>query len=89
MLPVPHCALQPSFVLGGEDDDHMGHCPHEAISNFNMAGMLDELDKEAGIMAALRHPNVVMFLGVCLEPPCMVAEVCVLLSHACKTMLGI
>ena len=44
-------------------------------SNLNMAGMLDELDKEAGIMAALRHPNVVMFLGVCLQPPCMVAEV--------------
>ena len=41
------------------------------------AGSLDDLDKEAGIMAALRHPNVVMFLGVCLEPPCMVAEVIV------------
>lgn len=39
------------------------------------SGMLDELDKEAAIMAALRHPNVVMFLGVCLDPPCVVAEV--------------
>lgn len=37
--------------------------------------MLDELDKEAAIMAGLRHPNVVMFLGVCLDPPCVVAEV--------------
>lgn len=39
------------------------------------SGMLDDLDKEAAIMAALRHPNVVMFLGVCLDPPCVVAEV--------------
>lgn len=38
-------------------------------------GLLDDLDKEAAIMAALRHPNVVMFLGVCLDPPCVVAEV--------------
>lgn len=55
----------------------MDRCRDEAFSNPNMAGMLDELDKEAGIMAALRHPNVVMFLGVCLQPPCMVAEVCI------------
>ena len=27
-------------------------------------------------MAALRHPNVVMFMGLCLEPPCIVTEFC-------------
>ncbi len=27
-------------------------------------------------MAALRHPNVVLFMGVCLEPPCVVSEWC-------------
>ena len=27
-------------------------------------------------MAAIRHPNVVLFMGVCLEPACMVTEWC-------------
>ncbi len=31
---------------------------------------------QVNIMAALRHPNVVLFMGVCLEPPCVVSEWC-------------
>ena len=31
---------------------------------------------QVSIMAALRHPNVVMFMGLCLEPPCIVTEFC-------------
>ena len=31
---------------------------------------------QVSIMAAIRHPNVVLFMGVCLEPPCMVTEWC-------------
>ena len=27
-------------------------------------------------MAALRHPNIVLFMGVCLDPPCVVSEWC-------------
>lgn len=27
-------------------------------------------------MAVLRHPNIVMFLGACYNPPCMVTEYC-------------
>lgn len=27
-------------------------------------------------MAALRHPNVVMYLGVCMHPPAVVTEYC-------------
>lgn len=73
------CALN---AADDEDDQR----PHGAVSSFNMAGMLDELDKEAGIMAALRHPNVVMFLGVCLEPPCMVAEVYTLALRCNQTL---
>ncbi|KAK9811715.1 hypothetical protein WJX72_008890 [[Myrmecia] bisecta] len=38
--------------------------------------LLAELHREAGLMATMRHPNVVMFMGVCAEPPCMVAEYC-------------
>ncbi|KAK9816226.1 hypothetical protein WJX74_006734 [Apatococcus lobatus] len=38
--------------------------------------LLDGLTKEAGMMASLRHPNVVMYLGVCMEPPCVITEYC-------------
>ena len=27
-------------------------------------------------MSAIRHPNVVLFMGLCLEPPCIVTEFC-------------
>jgi hypothetical protein len=28
------------------------------------------------MMAAMRHPNVVLYLGVCSDPPCVVTEYC-------------
>ena len=31
-------------------------------------------------MASIRHPNVVLFMGLCLEPPCMVSEFCARVS---------
>ena len=31
---------------------------------------------QVGIMVAIRHPNVVLFMGLCLDPPCMVTEFC-------------
>lgn len=31
---------------------------------------------QVSIMASLRHPNVVMFMGLCLEPPCIVTQFC-------------
>ncbi|KAL4436932.1 hypothetical protein ABPG75_004071 [Micractinium tetrahymenae] len=38
--------------------------------------VLESLEKEASMMAALRHPNVVAFLGVCADPPSVVTEYC-------------
>ncbi|KAL4855140.1 Glutamate synthase [NADH] [Chlorella vulgaris] len=35
-----------------------------------------KLEEEAGIMARLRHPNVVQFFGVCRTPPCLLTEYC-------------
>ncbi|KAL0036873.1 hypothetical protein WJX77_003215 [Trebouxia sp. C0004] len=34
------------------------------------------LEREVSIMAAIRHPNVVMFMGLCLHPVCIVIEFC-------------
>ena len=31
---------------------------------------------QVSIMAAIRHPNVVMFMGLCLNPVCVVTEFC-------------
>ncbi|KAI3427397.1 hypothetical protein D9Q98_010312 [Chlorella vulgaris] len=38
--------------------------------------LLAKLDEEAGMLAALRHPNIVNFLGVCHQPPCILTEYC-------------
>eukprot|EP00026_Physarum_polycephalum_P000640 Phypoly_transcript_00641.p1 GENE.Phypoly_transcript_00641~~Phypoly_transcript_00641.p1 ORF type:complete len:1297 (+),score=194.44 Phypoly_transcript_00641:293-4183(+) len=37
---------------------------------------LDEFAQEAAVMTGLRHPNIVLFMGVCLEPAniCIVTE---------------
>lgn len=37
---------------------------------------LRALRQEVGILATLRHPNVVLFMGVCLSPPAIVTEYC-------------
>lgn len=51
--------------------------PAEDESNLTLSNpVLSGLAKESNMMAALRHPNVVSFLGVCLEPPCIVTEFC-------------
>ena len=31
---------------------------------------------QVSIMATIRHPNVVMFMGLCLNPVCVVTEFC-------------
>ena len=38
--------------------------------------LLDALHAEAGLMAALRHPNIVAFMGLCTAPPAIVTELC-------------
>lgn len=36
------------------------------------AATMRELQQEAAVMAKLRHPCVVNFLGLCSMPPCIV-----------------
>ncbi|KAK9868869.1 hypothetical protein WJX84_005074 [Apatococcus fuscideae] len=48
----------------------------EVQAAASMQELLVELQREAGMMATLRHPNVVMFLGVCTQPPCVITEFC-------------
>lgn len=52
------------------DEDGLG--PGADIST----GLLIALQKEAHMIASLRHPNIINFLGVCLKPPCLLMELC-------------
>ena len=52
---------------GGDDDDYVPQGPNPLLAG---------LQKEASMMAAMRHPNVVMYLGVCVDPPLVVTEYC-------------
>jgi hypothetical protein len=79
-VAVPHCAvhrlllgywcicLKPSPPLC---------CLTPLPCPFCCPQTLKELQKEAEVMASLRHPNIVLFMGICLEPPCVVTEFCV------------
>eukprot|EP00887_Chlorella_sp_A99_P003664 scaffold7.g3664.t1 len=48
----------------------------EAVPDEMVVELVQTLQKEAGIMAALRHPNCVLYLGLCVEPPALVMEFC-------------
>ncbi|WPT17579.1 Putative serine/threonine-protein kinase drkA [Picochlorum sp. SENEW3] len=37
---------------------------------------LKTLEREVGLMVNMRHPNVILFMGVCPDPPCVVTEYC-------------
>ena len=38
--------------------------------------VLDKLSDEAGLMASMRHPNIIQFMGIVSMPPCVVTEYC-------------
>jgi serine/threonine protein kinase len=55
-----------------DDDLPLDPCPSAGSPD----PILHALQKEAGIMASVRHPNVISYLGVCAEPACIVTEYC-------------
>jgi len=66
--------ISTSLGLGDGEEGEEGEdaIPPPAGPNPLLAG----LQKEASMMAAMRHPNVVMYLGVCVDPPLVVTEYC-------------
>ncbi|DBB01412.1 TPA: hypothetical protein ACH3X1_000077 [Trebouxia sp. C0004] len=65
-----------SHGWGSDDDASSIGADPEVVPSEERQEALRTLEREVSIMAALRHPNVVMFMGLCLEPPCIVTEFC-------------
>lgn len=42
----------------------------------NVSEAIRTLQREVGLMVAMRHPNVILFMGLCPDPPCVVTEYC-------------
>lgn len=59
-------------VLTHDTKGTVGWNPNQPPSD----GALMALQKEASIMASLRHPNCVQYLGCCIDPPALVMEYC-------------
>eukprot|EP00204_Picochlorum_oklahomense_P000061 CAMPEP_0118799260 /NCGR_PEP_ID=MMETSP1161-20130426/1539_1 /TAXON_ID=249345 /ORGANISM="Picochlorum oklahomensis, Strain CCMP2329" /LENGTH=1158 /DNA_ID=CAMNT_0006726935 /DNA_START=401 /DNA_END=3877 /DNA_ORIENTATION=+ len=59
-------------VLTHDSKRAMGWAPDQPPSEEALLA----LQKEASIMAGLRHPNCVQYLGCCLDPPALVMEYC-------------
>ena len=65
-----------SASLPNEQEDGGGGNNEDSGDGNANNPLLAGLQKEASMMAAMRHPNVVMYLGVCADPPLVVTEYC-------------
>ncbi|KAK9812417.1 hypothetical protein WJX73_009185 [Symbiochloris irregularis] len=48
----------------------------DSVTQSGSAGMIRSLEREVSILASMRHPNVVLFMGMVLDPPLIVSEWC-------------
>lgn len=53
----------------------LGLASGEASSSENLEA-IKTLEREVALMVSMRHPNVILFMGLCPEPPCVVTEYC-------------
>lgn len=54
------------------DEENQQHSAIKTLSNPRVMS----LREECLLLASLRHPNIVTFMGYCVEPPCLVTEYC-------------
>ena len=64
-------ANNPDTLVAASDDSMT-----RSVEDAAAVEALDELEKEVGIMARLRHPNIVLLLGAVRSPPAIVEEFC-------------
>ncbi|PSC73896.1 Serine threonine-kinase CTR1 isoform A [Micractinium conductrix] len=54
-----------------------GSLQHDSSGGIKMdLDVQRALDKEVGLLKNMRHPNIILFMGVVLEPPAVVTEYC-------------
>ncbi|KAL3138899.1 hypothetical protein ABBQ32_005722 [Trebouxia sp. C0010 RCD-2024] len=62
------------------DMNREGESLPDAVSHMDLSDVdltaITTLETEVSIMAAIRHPNVAMLMGLCLSPICVVTEFC-------------
>ena len=46
------------------------------VSTNEIRESIKTLEREVALMVNMRHPNVILFMGLCPEPPCVVTEYC-------------
>ena len=49
---------------------------HGSQTSMLSAALLPKIEAEANLLAAIRHPHVVAFLGMCAAPPSIITEKC-------------
>lgn len=67
-------ALVQGTNVASDDDNGDGTKVGDEASNVSEA--IRTLQREVGLMVAMRHPNVILFMGLCPDPPCVVTEYC-------------
>lgn len=68
-----------SFIRRGASSSSLATpmSPKSPTSPSGRGSLLARLKQEAGLLASLRHPNIVDFMGVCMTPPgCILTEYC-------------
>ena len=70
MFLAKYCETLVAVKMLGQGSAKLG-----PSASLQQAHVLRQLQKEASIMARLRHPNVCQYLGACLDPPCLMMEV--------------
>ncbi|DBA69721.1 TPA: hypothetical protein ACH3X2_012649 [Trebouxia sp. C0005] len=74
-IPAPMQSTGHMSAIDGGDSEEDEETDEEFLDS-NIDSTIKTLEREVSIMSAIRHPNVVLFMGVCLDPPCMVTEFC-------------
>ncbi|KAK9862943.1 hypothetical protein WJX84_012116 [Apatococcus fuscideae] len=69
-------ALRASVVTAEQKDSNDSDASGANSYAAEQSMSLKTLEREVGVMIAIRHPNVVLFMGLCMDPPCMVTEFC-------------
>ncbi|KAL4434012.1 hypothetical protein ABPG75_000453 [Micractinium tetrahymenae] len=83
LTPLPHFCTPSSMTQGLQRA--MARDPRglQEFSDASEPGVLAlpastmrQLQEEAAVMAKMRHPNLVNFMGLCMVPPCILTEFC-------------